>query len=243
MIGDVIQGINSLYMARQEKKNLEGLQKDMARLMEEPYQQYSLDPTMSQAYSDISGRLNEYRQLETQGLTPEQRATIMQGAATQGMINRQNAVRAGGGQMARYMSALDTNANLNASLRMAIEDARIQESRRQITNQLMGQKANVAGALQQQQNLMVRGQQARRQFLEQNLGAAMRDTRNRMYGAMTSFGNAVAGAEDELQNAALTMATGGAIPMIGDGGGETIDLSGDVNKSVGKIGGGAKLFK
>jgi hypothetical protein len=218
MIGQVIQGINSLMLAQEEKKNRKKLESDLARLMQEEYKQYELDPTLQTSYNDMAQRMDEYRRAESFGLTPEQKSMAQQGVAQQQMINRQNAIRTGGGQMAGFMSAIDTNASMNAALKMASDDAALQLQKKQMTDAIMAQKANMAGVLQGQKNIITQGQQMRRQFLEQNLGAAIRDTRMRQYAALTSFGNAVSGAEREVQNAALSMASMGMGGQPGVGG-------------------------
>jgi hypothetical protein len=250
MIGQVIQGINSLMLAQEEKKNRKKLESDLARLMQEEYKQYELDPTLQTSYNDMAQRMDEYRRAESFGLTPEQKSMAQQGVAQQQMINRQNAIRSGGGQMAGFMSAIDTNASMNAALKMASDDAALQLQKKQMTDAIMAQKANMAGVLQGQKNIITQGQQMRRQFLEQNLGAAIRDTRMRQYGALTSFGNAVSGAEREVQNAALSMASMGMGGQPGgggnvSGGGTEGDFTQGVNPFAYKVGGGVgnKPFK
>jgi hypothetical protein len=209
MIGEIIQGVNSLMVAQQEGKHRKKLEADLAKLMQEEYKQYELDPTLQTSYNDMAQRMDEYRRAESFGLTPEQKSMAQQGVAQQQMINRQNAVRAGGGQMAGFMSAIDTNASMNAALKMASDDAALQLQKKQMTDAIMAQKANMAGVLQGQKNIITQGQQMRRQFLEQNLGAAIRDSRNRQQAALTSMGQAASDAEKEAQNAALSMATMG----------------------------------
>lgn len=209
-IAPAMQAATGAATAVGEYKRMKGLEKDLAKLMEEQYPEYQLDPTLTKSYEgaqklqdEYSQRVKEYQAAEKFGLTPEQRSMMQQGAAQQQLINRTNAIRAGGGQMAGFMGALDTNATLNMSLKMAAEDARLQLEKKAMTDAIMAQRSSQygqvmkgAGDIQSQKNVITQGQQMRRQYLEQALGRAISDTRSRMYQGLGMTQQGISGAEN-----------------------------------------------
>jgi hypothetical protein len=201
---------------QQEKKNLRKLEAEQKALAEQPFAEYSVSPELRQAYQEASGRFEEYKRREKTGFSAEQRAAIDQGLATQERMNRENAAMAGGGQAAGFISALNTNNFLNSTLDLALKDAEIQGEKRRMTDQMMREKAASAGSLQNQENIVTQGRQLRRQFIEMQLGGAMRDTRERLNQATYGTLKGPENIQQNMQNDAASLfraSNGGAFPL------------------------------
>ena len=143
-------------------------------------------------YNKVLGDYAKAKRESEYGFSPEEKAAARQSYAETTNLARQNALSAGGGNLAKYI-----NANLNAnqgqfSTQLAAQDAEVKRAKQQQALAYLGQLGSASQTFQDVQNLNFQKQM----LAEQALGQAktdwytQRDTNRR---ALVQTGASVAG--------------------------------------------------
>ena len=192
--GLAIKGVSAYSQNRRAKKGLEALN-------EQPEAQYSVSPELKGAYDTALANSKT-------GHSPEEEAAFSQKMARSSATATRSALDAGGGNMA---------STINAGL-MANEIGAINQfaaSGAQLKQQKINTAADLARAIQSQENLGTGATIQKRMMLEQAYGGALAKSNENMQQAVGDAGelamtgiNAQRGRENDLAIAELYSKTG-----------------------------------
>ncbi len=133
-------------------------QQQLNALNKIPYPNYTVSPELRQAYSQASAMSN-------QGFTPAERGGYINNMNQQNALSYKNALSAGGGNLSNAVSAGINSGNVNAFNQFAINDAQLHRQNMQYAGQLAGQVQNI-------NDMQTQSQIQRRQMQEQQLQGA-----------------------------------------------------------------------
>lgn len=168
-VANIIGGGIRAYKANKALKNLQG----------QPMPQYSLSPQLSNAYAMAQKNVNN-----AQGYTPEETAAFTQNLAMNNNAAFQRAKDIGGGNLSSAIGAGINYGNIGALNKFAASDAAL---RRETQMQNQGQLYNLAGQLQNQQNLADQAKIQQRMQLESAYGQALQQGLGQIQNAPGQF--------------------------------------------------------
>jgi len=152
-------------------QNLEETNRLIAESEKSPYNLAQVSKENVDYYNKVLGDYAKAKRESEYGFSPEEKAAARQSYAETTNLARQNALSAGGGNLAKYI-----NANLNAnqgqfSTQLAAQDAEVKRAKQQQALAYLGQLGSASQTFQDVQNLNFQKQM----LAEQALGQAKSD--------------------------------------------------------------------
>jgi hypothetical protein len=175
-----------------DKDRLSEIDAAIAESEKSPYNLARVSKENVDYYNKVLGDYAKAKRESEYGFSPEEKAAARQGYAETTNLARQNALSAGGGNLAKYI-----NANLNAnqgqfSTQLAAQDAEVKRAKQQQALAYLGQLGSASQTFQDVQNLNFQKQM----LAEQALGQAKTDwytQRDANRRALVQTGASVAG--------------------------------------------------
>jgi hypothetical protein len=175
-----------------DKDRLSEIDAAIAESENSPYNLARVSKENVDYYNKVLGDYAKSKRESEYGFSPEEKAAARQGYAETTNLARQNALSAGGGNLAKYI-----NANLNAnqgqfSTQLAAQDAEVKRAKQQQALAYLGQLGSASQTFQDVQNLNFQKQI----LAEQALGQAKTDwytQRDANRKALVQTGASVAG--------------------------------------------------
>jgi hypothetical protein len=192
-----------------DKDRLSEIDAAIAESEKSPYNLARVSKENVDYYNKVLGDYAKAKRESEYGFSPEEKAAARQSYAETTNLARQNALSAGGGNLAKYI-----NANLNAnqgqfSTQLAAQDAEVKRAKQQQALAYLGQLGSASQTFQDVQNLNFQKQL----LAEQALGQAktdwytQRDTNRR---ALVQSGASMVGqAAGAIASGGTSLASGG----------------------------------
>jgi hypothetical protein len=193
-----------------DKDRLSEIDAAIAESEKSPYNLARVSKENVDYYNKVLGDYAKAKRESEYGFSPEEKAAARQSYAETTNLARQNALSAGGGNLAKYI-----NANLNAnqgqfSTQLAAQDAEVKRAKQQQALAYLGQLGSASQTFQDVQNLNFQKQL----LAEQALGQAKTDwytQRDANRRALVQSGASMVGkAAGAIASGGTSLAAGGA---------------------------------
>ena len=170
LVAGGIKSVTGIIQATQANQQINNLEKT-------PIDEYSISPELQHSYARAESMAN-------QGFSGEEKAAFQQGVARQQAGAFQSGLDMGGGNVSSAISAGLQAQNIGAQNQFAAQGAQLRRQNMQYADQL-------AGSIQNQNNLMIEAKRQRRTMLEQAYGKAKQQ-------GIENFTNGLTGAASVL---------------------------------------------